>query len=321
MVTVPRLALATLTLLAICGTALAEPVLRVYDVRDLSAVLPARATGGTVTIVPVLRDVPLQNSDGGTLRLETRYEGGPNANLSSTELVIARLCQQLKLEPEQLMEGVYVVTGEEAQHEQLMKLLEDVRSLYQGGYEFELFAYPGATAQAPALGTPADPKLAALCTRQVIARRVESQVNVTEELTYVRDWVPVVGNESVGYDPDPGTVTKGLRLTVTAGGAEKAAGQDRASAAPRGSGEQSGAGGTASLRVRGELIDAQIEKLASPLAPDSGGMLELGLPRTSTRTIQSDLRVTLGQPCVLAVVPGTKPGEIIVIAGTLRELK
>ncbi len=302
-----RLALITaLSLPAL--SALADPVLRVYDTRDLAAVLPSGSGGGTITIVPRLET----DGSGSTLQrltLGVQHSDEGLVTASPADLVVTRLCEQLQLQKESLGDGVYLVTGEADQHVQFVKLIEDVRSLYQGAYELELFTYPVAAAQAPALGAAPDSQSVTLRTRQVIARRVESRIDLTEELTYIRDWQPVVGNDSVGYDPDPDVVTRGLRLAVTAGAVNDA---------PEGRG--SAGSGRIPLRLRGEWIDATVERQSSPLAPLSGGNLELGLPRITKRTIESDLRVPLGQAVVLAVVPGTKAGESVVIAGTVREL-
>jgi len=301
-----------------------ELVLRVYDARDLAAALPAPtragARHGTLSIVP--RITP-SGENGSEVRLGIALEGGAEGTtaaagpVSAVDLVVTRLCDQLSLSREELVEGVYVISGAAAQHERFVKLLQDVRSLYEGAYEFELYSYPAAAAQAPGVGAPAELQTVTLRTRQVIARRVESRIAITEEITYVRDWVPIVGHQSVGYDSDTGTVTKGVRIAVTAAGADPV--NAPAHAAARG--PDGSAGAPVSLRIRGEWCDAIIEKQPSPLGPLSGGTLELGLPRIVTRTIESDLRVTLGQPTVLAVVPGTKPGEVVVIAGTLRELR
>lgn len=297
-----------------------EPVLRVYDTRDLAAALPSgNPSPGILTILPRFES---SGPDGGLLRLGV---SGPApskdaAAVSPADLVVSRLCEQLSLQKEALVEGVYLITGEDAQHEQFVKLLEDVRSLYQGAYELEILVYPAPAAQAPAIGSDAEPQSVTIRTRQVIGRRVESRIAVTEEISYIRDWQPVVGNESVGYDPDPGTVTKGLRLIVTAGGVEHAA-PEPARRTGRPASEADAPQSVVSLRLSGSLTDAVVEKQSSPLAPLSGGSLELGLPRLSTRTIESDLRIVPGRTTVLAVVPGTKPGDTLVIAGTLRELR
>jgi len=311
--------LALLSAFALTAAAPAQdPVLRIYDTRDLAAVLPASAQGGVISIVPRLEG-DLSNPSGIVrLSLTPQLNGSTTQSASSADVVVSRLCDQLQLQKESLIDGVYIVTGEAGQHEQLVKLLEDVRSLYQGAYDLELFIYPMAAAQAPGLGAPADSQAVTLRARQVIARRVESRLDFTEELTYIRDWQPVVGNDSVGYDPDPATVTRGLRLTVTAGAVDREPATPGAGSSPAASNPAAPA---VPLRLRGEWIDAVIERQSALLAPVSGGELELGLPHTTTRTIESDLRLPLGQPSVLAVIPGAKPGEVIVIAGAIRELK
>ncbi len=302
-----------------------EPILRVYDTRDLAAALPASpgsVAGGFYHLVPRLES---SGPDGALVRLDFAPASGTAKAAESAapaDLVVSRLCDQLSLQREPLVEGVYLITGEAEQHEQFVKLLEDVRSLYQGAYELEIFAYPASAAQAPALGASAESTGVTLRSRQVIGRRVESHIAMTEEISYVRDWQPVVGNSSVGYDPEPGTATKGLRLAVTAGAVERAGGSSapgggRARPAP----DSASSEAVVTLRVRGEYMDVQIEKQSSPLGPLSGGALELGLPHTITRTIESDMRLPLGQPSVLAVVAGAKPGEVLVIAGAIRELK
>lgn len=287
------------TLAALAGAA--EPVLRVYDVRDLVAVLPSQPV--VVQGVPILKDVPII---GQFYRPEGAAQpAGAPATASPTEVVVSRLCGQLQLQQEELLSGVYVVTGELPQHEQLVKLLDNVRTLYEGAYEFDLFAYPVAAPQAPAVGAGADTQSAMLHARQMLPRRVESRIVITEEVSYVRDWVPIVGTSSVGYDPDIGTVTKGLRLVLTAGGTQSADAH----------------GAPINLRIRGEFADAQIAKQSSPLAPVSGGTLELGLPTVTSRSIECDIQLKPGQPTVLAVIPGAKAGESIVLAGALRELR
>jgi hypothetical protein len=79
--------------------------------------------------------------------------------------------------------------------------------------------------------------------------------------------------------------------------------------------------GVIPVRVRGEWIDAHIDRQSSPLAPTGGGNLEIGLPVTTTRSIESDLRVKPGQPTVLAAFPSSKAGESIVLGGAVRELR
>lgn len=283
-----------------------EPVLRVYDARPLSAVLPRRDAAplpGAAYAFPARTDGSAANP------VPAGRSGGAPAG-GSVEQIVGRLCDQLGLASEPIGDGVFLVSGEAAQHEQFSKLVEDLRSLYGGSYELELATFTVPAAQAPAVGSACDAQTATLRTRQVVARRVESRITMTEEIGFVRDWVPVVGNDAVGYDPDPGVVVKGLRLCVTVGGTE--------GASPGGG--RPGAG-VVSVKLQGEWCDAVIEKQGSPLGPQGGGVLELGLPHVALRSIDSEARISPGQLSVLAVVPGSRAGEAVVIAGAVREVK
>lgn len=309
----PRL-LATAVSLSLACSAMADPTLRLYDVRDLAAVLPVQ---GMTSLPPSPFGTPIdvdQREKMTLRRAEALMElpmmvgaNRPEPPKSAVDEFMDQLCASLSVGHTKLAEGVYTVQGEQNQHQQLSELLSSTFELYRGKYELDLVCFVAKAADAPAVGsspTGVEP----LCrARATMGKRVPLLIEAVERMSYIEDWTPVVSEQVAGFDPQTAVIEKGMRLTVTVGGADVQ--PEDSEAAP------------VFVRMNGTIADV---KLLDREVPGVGGGPPspfVTLPASSTRSVNSELKLPPGKSAVVAVVPGFAPGEVIVIAATVTPLR
>lgn len=211
--------------------------------------------------------------------------------------IVMGVSDALHLRAVPLSDGIYTVTGEPETHAQFGALLNQVRDLYNGQYEVELACYPAAAP--PEIGSVAKVEGASMRVRQAVSRRQECRVESSRSVAYIAKWQPVVADNSVGYDAQTERASAGLMVTILVG-----AGPDT--------------GGVVDIRVRGEISEIELRELTVPLMGDKGG-LPVQLPTTNMRSINADGRIG-AEARVIGVVPGFRPGEVMVIAASARAM-
>ncbi|MEZ6234911.1 MAG: hypothetical protein R3B68_12030 [Phycisphaerales bacterium] len=169
-----------------CGTpitkASAQPddgvevaVRRIYDLRDLAAMLPTTESLDEVT--------------------RTVWD----------ELVSA---YWVPLQP-----GVYVSDAEPSKHEQAEEAFEMLRTLYGESYSVRLECvqvYRDVDVRLGGGRPETDEPHPAALVEQMVRRRSAASISATERIQYIADWQPIVSNNAVGYDPDIRTMEHGL---------------------------------------------------------------------------------------------------------------
>jgi len=272
------------------GAATDDRVLRVYDMRDVGAVLPAPRKPKP----PLGHPYWLLRDEGGP----SPFDPAPGAEKPATPIdsLVSQLCNPLNLTGEPIADGVYLVAGERAGHEQFAQLVESVRAVYTSRCEIEVLAVVVPDDKVPAVGAPYTPAQSAAPFRRAAAsvpRRLSTTLESTETTAFIGDWTPVVSDQSVGYDPQTAVIRSGLSLEVCPG-----------AQGPQGT----------SVRITGSLCDTTLTFGTLPLITgEPASSLSLGLPAASLRDITTTLTVPAATPTVAAVVNGFKPHENILI--------
>lgn len=155
-----------------------QAIQRVYDLRDLSAIL-----------------------DEGRL-----------------EDIVIRMAEAVGAHGEPLDAGLFIVQAEQDTLDSFDSLLESVRALYARSYTLEVRVSQIDLDDAPAIGDPLpEGAKTLLLTRQGATRRVATSVQSLLYQSYVSDVQPVVSDSAVGYDPTIAEISSGLSASVVVG--------------------------------------------------------------------------------------------------------
>ncbi len=276
--------------------------MRMLDLRDLDNVLPP----------PDREGPPPDGSDwrrgrGGGL---SPFAEAPTPTAASGQDRVAdlvhRLAGPLDLNVNPVGRGIVLVMGSDEGQDQLEKMLGQVRDLYAEKYSVEIVAVSFPANQAPAIGSALSGGKVLLRSVQTVPRRTESPVVATEETRFIEGWQPIVADNSVGYQPIPGSVLRGLTCAVVVG------------AGPETTGGKAGA--AVQISLRGMVSDASVtEKLVEIAIPGGKTALPIGLPTVKVRSINGQALAT-EQPTVLTVVPGFDGDSVIVLGAAVKRL-
>lgn len=161
-------------------------LLRVYDLRDLRAIIPA----------------PESEDDGLT---------------SATERLIGELTNAMGSSSIAIADDVYAVSASAEKHAQLAALLTSVRDLYKERYELTLLTYFVLTHSTVQIGDVAKPDSISARRSFVATRRTPFRAGTETRHTYVSGVMPIVAEQAVGYQPMVRTTESGLRLNGLVG--------------------------------------------------------------------------------------------------------
>jgi hypothetical protein len=266
------------------GQAEAVEILRVYDARDLRAL---DLTSGIVTI-----SSRLAPSESGELQLELvpEIERLPESD------VLLEIAGVSGLAASRLKEGIYIATGSEEAHQQLMGALDAYRAVRGQRYTVRLEARSIVTNDLPAPGEPAPQGTGALLLRslQTVNAQAESLVQATTTEQYISGWVPVVGTQAVGYQAQYATADDGFTGTIVIGAPESP-------------------DGPVTIQVLGLLVDSTVSTVPIVL---SGDELPLSTVRRSERSVRSTVLAQPGVPVILAVVNGFDTESTIILTAS-----
>lgn len=213
--------------------------------------------------------------------------------------LVRALAAPLDLTAWEVAPGIVMVAGSTEDQARLKSHLDQMDGLFRARHDVELIAASFPAAQSPGLGAEMSTggRILARC-RQRIAAGVPTTVNATDQMTYIAEWVPIVADNAVAYQPTKGQVSNGLECEVTL----------RSRPDPR-TGDQ-----TLQVAVTGEISSATIaEKTWDVAMPNAKTTLTVGLPRVAVRSIESTGPATAAAT-VIALVPGFDPAEVIAIA-------
>jgi hypothetical protein len=308
---------AVLALVALAPTARAqsasqEEVLRIYDVRDLAAILPddvdapsgrSRSGGRGQSVFGARGGAGGAGGGGGG----AGGGGGGGGSLFGdprdpvpAHRLVDRLCTAIGLEYEPLLRGIVSAQGTIARHDQLAEQLREVRRLFTERYEVELACFSVSASSAPELGAPINELEPDLFSRQVIVRRQPTTIRSVTSHTYLADLVVVTGDSAVGYQPQSRMLDDGLTLELLIG-----AGDEDERATP--------------LEASGELTRVAFSRspVELPGRPDSPPAVEL--PSVDRRTIQTAVSIEYDKLVTIAVLPGFESGTAVVVAARVRK--
>ncbi|MCH7995979.1 MAG: hypothetical protein IIB57_16245 [Planctomycetes bacterium] len=276
----------------VCGTALAEPTLKLYDLRDLVATIPWS----------VELDRPVNSKS----QLNSIYQAPPTARTPQETRedrikgFFENLVYGMDLDYEMWLPGIYSVQAEEAQHAKFRQMLNQFRALFESRYEVEIVQYTIEMADVPSIGDEVSPASFVRRQRLVTTRRTPTPVEMITRHTFVSGIDPVVATGAVGYAVETDQVDEGLRVSVLVGAGE----EDEH---------------TTSIHLFGNVRDVRMGKM-SGLLEDDRSPLQVELPMVRSRSIQSNLRIPFGKLTVLAVTAGFDGNDSIVIAAMVRKL-
>jgi len=264
---------------------------KLYDMRDVMAVIPPPKVDGETSQRAMLESL---------LQPVT-----PNSELSreapgQVDRLMDTLCDALGVQCTQFLVGVYGIEAEEAEHAQIVQLLEEVRALYTTRYEVEVFWYQVPSDQAPSAGKEAKPTDKSHQHRLVVSRRTPTPLTQVSLHSYVAKLQPVVATSSSAYYVESRTAADGLLATILVGIGEENL-------------------NVTSLQITGELRRVRMDRTSAPIVHE-GSTLQVDLPVVTVRSVQCCRRVGLGALTVLSVVDGFEEGECLVIAVRVRRV-
>jgi hypothetical protein len=176
--------------LAAGPSASAQETWKLYDLRDLIAVLPPT----TPPEEPCLA-----------------------AGARSADELMERVCNALGVRHAPFLGGVYGVEAGDAEHTQVRQLLEQIRSLYSERYAVELVWFTAPAGETPSIGDQVAPAELHHRHRLVVARRTPTPLVVVTRHSYVSDLTAVVATSAATHDPRTAITDAGLQLSVLVG--------------------------------------------------------------------------------------------------------
>lgn len=162
-----------------------EPLARLYDLRDVGALLA---------------------------------ESGGNDLESLVMNVASAIGAELRGE---LIGGVYLIECDERTHFKFAHHMNTVRELHSERYEVEVAFYSATPEDSPRIGqqmgesgSPPAPDFSA---KLVATRRVPTELRAMREEAYIARWQPVVSDSAVGYEAQIDRAPEGVEMQVTVG--------------------------------------------------------------------------------------------------------
>lgn len=325
--------IATLAILSGTPHGTSDRTSKMYDLRDLATVLPGDAGGaggagdrtpggahrlfaetfgsavdsdGTPHTMPILSGVPLLEA---YFRSRSAFPqpASDDANSSPTDRLVGKLANLLSLMPEELVENVYFIDGDDESHQRFADAIEKMKALHQDRVQVEVSCYEVAASEAPGIGEeskPADKPTVGGTT--VGPRHSLARIEATRSVSYIADWSPVVGDAAVGFDPTIGSVTDGAAFGVRVG-----AGKEKIRVGVQGVVAKAE---ISTVRTQSEQTMGAGQVALSP----GGALVAIGLPHVERRVIDTDVAISLNRATVVATAPGFSEGTRLVVAVTVK---
>lgn len=274
------------------AAAAAEESWKLYDLRDLLGLIPPPAPG-RVPAAPPGQAMPMFTQPPAAAFVQESADG--------VERLMQQLCDAMSVDCTRLLSGVYGVRADEAQHGQLLALLEDVRRLYAERYEVELVWFTTSPDQTPAVGEAVTVTGTFRRHCLVAPRRTPTPLTVVSQHAYLSGLNAVVAEQSQLQEPITDDAEEGLRLSIIVG-----AGQE---------GEHS-----TLMRVSGELRQVTMGKMSGSFVAGVPSDVQIELPSVAVRSIETSVELEYSKLTALCVLDGFADGECVVIAGAVRKL-
>lgn len=263
-----------------------EDELKVYDLRDLVALLP-KPPAPAAPSVPILTDVPIV---GNLFRNEGQAEPAPKP---ADQINLIAAAAGLSLQP--MGENIYLGVGSTDRHHAFEQVLPQLRKIESESFDVELTVAKTDAATSPPLGSAFDASGPVVRIHRTVNARETVALSAVRSESYVAGWVPVVANDAVGYQSQNGVVRSGLESTLVL----------RTN------------GPSADIELDGSLTRSTISYTSPELSTgkqDPPAKLSIGLPRVDERLLGARTRVPFGRSVVLAVVSGFEEGSNLVVS-------
>lgn len=216
--------------------------------------------------------------------------------------IIERIAEALDVEMRMLDDGLLIVSGDTTTLNTFNDMVASLKALFEETYTIELRAAVVAIVEAPEPGSRFEGGEPLYLTRQTVTRRVMSTVASTRSQDYVSDVTPVVGDQSVGFDPTISQATSGIEAKLIVGADEEV--DERTL-----------------VTIRGNLEHTTVERFSPEMSDISTlpQMPGLELLTRQERTFTATRRIPFGEQTAVAILDGLDDGEAIVI--TMRVVK
>lgn len=244
---------------------------------------------GTVRSAPENENPLVKLYDLSALGASLTPAGGPPGR-AETQLIGA-LSNAFSLQVSPIGASMFLVTAMPEEHDKIAAILLQIRESTTERFTVELVTLSLPSDKAPPVGTTLK-YASGTGTRidHVVQQRTAAAFESLRSQTYIAEWQPVVGNESVGYQPLSKPVTSGVETRIFVGGAD-AQGVD--------------------IRIEGQISQAEITHAELPLA-QGGAKLTIGLPQRDQRSVSADAHLRFGEPTVVSVCTGFDSASVLV---------
>jgi hypothetical protein len=187
--------------------------------------------------------------------------------------------------------SVFMIGAGPETHTRIEALLGQIRSSTAERFKVQLVTLTLPADKAAPVGSELTYASSNVGTRidHIVQLRGRAAFESLQSQTYIADWQPIVGTDSVGYQPQSKVATSGVEAMVVIGGVDEE---------------------SVEIRLEGQVSQTSITSVDLPLA-QGGAKLTIGLPQREQRSIHAEAKVRMGAPTVLSVSSGFKPGEVI----------
>lgn len=215
---------------------------------------------------------------------------GAPAGIAESQLIHG-LAEAFSLRVSPIGTSMFLIGAMPQDHEKIAALMLQMHETSAERYRVELATLSMPSDKVPPVGSAFRVSDAsAVRIDHVIQQRSSANFEAIRTQTYIADWQPVVGNDSVGYQPQPKTTTSGLEARVWIGAAD---------------------GASVVVRVNGQYSRTIVKEIELPLATGGGNLL-IGLPERDQRSVHADAKLPLGEATVVGVSSGFEPGTSVV---------
>lgn len=194
----------------------------------------------------------------------------------------------------ELLEGIYLVEGTQAEIDQADEMIRGLRAAMARSYVVRIECWTVPAESPVSVGRPLPSGGEAIHWYEgVVGARRQTRIAAVTEQSYIEDWQPVVSDNAVGYDSQSATVESGLSAELLVGAVEN----DMVLVRFHGLLQQ------ATVREREVLMGGGLE----------GARLPLGSPQVTRRMLDCDTQIPLGESVVLQTLPGFERGQTLAL--------
>ncbi len=215
--------------------------------------------------------------------------------------LVEALSQEFDLHVSPITRSIYLIGCSTPTHARIADLLAQLRVNSAERFRVQLVTLTLPNDKVPPIGSTLAFASSSTGSRvdHIVQQRSSTMFECSKSETYIADWQPIVGNDSVGYQPLSKTTTSGVNARIYLGTASSS---------------------DVEIRMDGEVVDSKVANIELPLA-QGGAKLTIGLPMTQRRSVHAETVVPMGAPTVLSVSTGFEPDESLVTIARIERVK